>query len=205
MQVITLWYRAPEILLGVKHYSTPVDLWSIGCIFAEMINQKPLFPGDSVRRGGPVWVPLKQRVCCRTLQLSDFGFLFEQEIDELYKIFQLLGTPSEAVWPGVSQLPDYKVGWDAKHSRGARQDPSHAVLSCGTISVRDAGLLPSMAPPGLANGGAGPGYPGCGFAVTAAAVQPCGENHCPGSTAASILSRYAAVTWACYGLVCCNL
>ena len=48
-QVITLWYRAPEILLGIKHYSTPVDLWSIGCIFAEMVNQKPLFPGDSVR------------------------------------------------------------------------------------------------------------------------------------------------------------
>lgn len=49
MQVVTLWYRAPEILLGAKHYSTPVDVWSIGCIFAEMINQRPLFPGDSVR------------------------------------------------------------------------------------------------------------------------------------------------------------
>ena len=48
MQVVTLWYRAPEILLGAKHYSTPVDIWSIGCIFAEMINQRPLFPGDSV-------------------------------------------------------------------------------------------------------------------------------------------------------------
>ena len=49
MQVVTLWYRAPEILLGAKHYSTPVDIWSIGCIFAEMMNQRPLFPGDSVR------------------------------------------------------------------------------------------------------------------------------------------------------------
>ena len=48
VQVVTLWYRAPEILLGAKHYSTPVDIWSIGCIFAEMINQRPLFPGDSV-------------------------------------------------------------------------------------------------------------------------------------------------------------
>lgn len=46
-EVITLWYRAPEILLGAQHYSTAVDLWSIGCIFAEMVNQKPLFPGDS--------------------------------------------------------------------------------------------------------------------------------------------------------------
>ncbi len=50
LQVVTLWYRAPEILLGAKHYSTPVDVWSLGCIFAEMINMKPLFPGDSVCR-----------------------------------------------------------------------------------------------------------------------------------------------------------
>jgi serine/threonine protein kinase len=35
-EVVTLWYRAPEILLGQKQYSTPVDMWSIGCIFAEM-------------------------------------------------------------------------------------------------------------------------------------------------------------------------
>lgn len=49
VQVVTLWYRAPEILLGTKTYSTPVDIWSIGCIFAEMINHRPLFPGDSVR------------------------------------------------------------------------------------------------------------------------------------------------------------
>jgi len=46
-EVVTLWYRAPEILLGARHYSTPVDVWSVGCIFAEMVNQKPLFPGDS--------------------------------------------------------------------------------------------------------------------------------------------------------------
>lgn len=36
-QVVTLWYRAPEILLGCKYYSTAVDIWSIGCIFAEMV------------------------------------------------------------------------------------------------------------------------------------------------------------------------
>lgn len=76
-EVITLWYRAPEILLGSKQYSTPVDLWSIGCIFAEMATQKPLFPGDS-------------------------------EIDELFKIFKILGTPNEALYPGVTSLPEYK-------------------------------------------------------------------------------------------------
>jgi cyclin-dependent kinase 2 len=71
-----LWYRAPEILLGARHYSTPVDMWSVGCIFAEMVNQKPLFPGDS-------------------------------EIDELFKIFSIMGTPNEETWPGVASLPDY--------------------------------------------------------------------------------------------------
>lgn len=75
-EVITLWYRAPEILLGSKEYSTAVDVWSMGCIFAEMANQRPLFPGDS-------------------------------EIDELFKIFQVLGTPTEETFPGVTRLPDF--------------------------------------------------------------------------------------------------
>jgi cyclin-dependent kinase 2 len=76
-EVVTLWYRAPEILLGSCHYSTPVDVWSVGCIFAEMVTQRPLFPGDS-------------------------------EIDELFRIFRLLGTPTEETWPGVTSLPDFK-------------------------------------------------------------------------------------------------
>ncbi|XP_037913357.1 cyclin-dependent kinase 2 isoform X2 [Hermetia illucens] len=46
-EVVTLWYRAPEILLGTKFYATGVDIWSLGCIFAEMIMRRPLFPGDS--------------------------------------------------------------------------------------------------------------------------------------------------------------
>nr|3NIZ_A Chain A, Rhodanese family protein [Cryptosporidium parvum Iowa II] len=44
-EVVTLWYRAPDVLMGSKKYSTSVDIWSIGCIFAEMITGKPLFPG----------------------------------------------------------------------------------------------------------------------------------------------------------------
>jgi len=76
-EVVTLWYRAPEILLGQKEYSLPVDIWSIGCIFAEMAQKKPLFCGDS-------------------------------EIDEIFKIFQVLGTPTESSWPGISSLKEYK-------------------------------------------------------------------------------------------------
>ncbi|CAI7648560.1 unnamed protein product [Penicillium glandicola] len=76
-EVVTLWYRSPEILLGGRQYSTGVDMWSVGAIFAEMCTRKPLFPADS-------------------------------EIEEIFKIFRLLGTPDEEIWPGVTELPDYK-------------------------------------------------------------------------------------------------
>jgi serine/threonine protein kinase len=47
LEVITLWYRPPEILLGDTLYTQSVDVWSLGCIFAEMVTRDPLFPGDS--------------------------------------------------------------------------------------------------------------------------------------------------------------
>lgn len=47
LQVVTLWYRAPDVLMGSRKYSTPVDMWSVGCIFGEMISRRPLFPGSS--------------------------------------------------------------------------------------------------------------------------------------------------------------
>ena len=46
-EVVTLWYRPPDVLLGNKTYGTTVDMWSIGCIFAEMVSGKPLFTGNS--------------------------------------------------------------------------------------------------------------------------------------------------------------
>jgi len=75
-EVVTLWYRPPEILLGCKTYALPVDMWAVGTILAEMVTKRPLFPGDS-------------------------------EIDEIFKIFRVLGTPSEETWPGVTSLQDW--------------------------------------------------------------------------------------------------
>ncbi|VDN29016.1 unnamed protein product [Gongylonema pulchrum] len=46
-EVLTLWYRSPEVLLGSNRYSKAVDIWSVGCIFAELATTKPLFAGDS--------------------------------------------------------------------------------------------------------------------------------------------------------------
>jgi cell division cycle 2-like protein len=45
--VVTLWYRAPELLLECPKYSTPIDVWSIGCIFGEFLTMKPFFPGKT--------------------------------------------------------------------------------------------------------------------------------------------------------------
>jgi cell division cycle 2-like protein len=65
--VVTLWYRAPEILLGGNFYKTSIDIWSIGCIFGELISNEVLFSGKS-------------------------------ELDQLGKIFSLLGTPTSDIW-----------------------------------------------------------------------------------------------------------
>jgi cell division cycle 2-like protein len=46
-EVVTLWYRAPELLLGGTKYSTTVDIWSLGCIMGELLTKEPLFPGKS--------------------------------------------------------------------------------------------------------------------------------------------------------------
>ncbi|WVQ82599.1 hypothetical protein IAT38_004729 [Cryptococcus sp. DSM 104549] len=72
--VVTLWYRSPELLLGAKEYTTAVDMWSVGCIFAELMQGEPLFPG----RG---------------------------EIDQINRIYTLLGRPNAEMWPGYTSLP----------------------------------------------------------------------------------------------------
>ncbi|XP_071817376.1 cyclin-dependent kinase 20-like [Apostichopus japonicus] len=46
-QVATRWYRAPELLYGARKYDEGVDLWAVGCIFGELLNNSPLFPGES--------------------------------------------------------------------------------------------------------------------------------------------------------------
>ena len=48
-EVVTLWYRPPDVLLGSVDYSTAIDIWGVGCIFAEMVLARPLFPGENTR------------------------------------------------------------------------------------------------------------------------------------------------------------
>jgi len=75
-QVVTRWYRCPELLYGSRLYGVGVDMWAVGCILAELLLRVPFLPGDS-------------------------------DLDQLSKIFETLGTPTEEMWPGMTSLPDY--------------------------------------------------------------------------------------------------
>uniref|UniRef100_A0A8C6TE18 Cyclin-dependent kinase 7 n=1 Tax=Neogobius melanostomus TaxID=47308 RepID=A0A8C6TE18_9GOBI len=75
-QVVTRWYRSPELLFGARMYGVGVDMWAVGCILAELLLRIPFLAGDS-------------------------------DLDQLTKIFEALGTPTEETWPGMTSLPDY--------------------------------------------------------------------------------------------------
>ncbi|XP_060491611.1 cyclin-dependent kinase 7 isoform X9 [Panthera onca] len=69
-QVVTRWYRAPELLFGARMYGVGVDMWAVGCILAELLLRVPFLPGDS-------------------------------DLDQLTRIFETLGTPTEEQWPAL--------------------------------------------------------------------------------------------------------
>ena len=72
--VVTRWYRPPELLLHLRHYTTAVDMWGVGCVFGEMFKGRPILMGNS-------------------------------DLDQVQKIFALVGSPTEDNMPGWSLLP----------------------------------------------------------------------------------------------------
>ncbi|KAI2626611.1 kinase-like protein [Hypoxylon sp. NC1633] len=86
--VVTLWYRAPELLLGARTYGAEVDMWSVGCVFGELLAREPLLQGKT-------------------------------EVDELSKIFELCGIPTDDSWPGFRRLPN------ARHLRLPKTSSVH--------------------------------------------------------------------------------
>ncbi|KAH0794191.1 CMGC family protein kinase [Histomonas meleagridis] len=79
--VITLYYRAPELLMGCKHYKYEVDIWSVGCVFYEMMKKEPLF---QCPRNAP-----------------------SQEIAQLEAIFDICGTPNLEEWPEAAEFEKF--------------------------------------------------------------------------------------------------
>ncbi|GMY11580.1 cyclin-dependent kinase E-1 [Fagus crenata] len=84
--VVTIWYRAPELLLGEALYKC--YMWAVGCIFAELMTLKPLFQGA--------------------------------ELDQLDKIFRVLGHPTLEKWPTLANLPHWQQ--DTQHIQGHKYD-----------------------------------------------------------------------------------
>ncbi|BFZ21984.1 hypothetical protein BsWGS_25023 [Bradybaena similaris] len=78
-EVVTLWYRPPDVLLGSTEYSTSLDMWGVGCIFTEMISGQATFPG------------------------------MKDAFDQLNQIFKVLGTPTESSWEGVTKFVNYDL------------------------------------------------------------------------------------------------
>ncbi|RDB20045.1 Serine/threonine-protein kinase ssn3 [Hypsizygus marmoreus] len=86
--VVTIWYRAPELLMGAKHYNKAIDCWAVGCVMAELASLRPIFKGEEAKLDSKKNVPFQR--------------------DQLLKIFEVLGTPDEKDWPGVVDMPEYQ-------------------------------------------------------------------------------------------------
>ncbi|CAB1319880.1 unnamed protein product [Coregonus sp. 'balchen'] len=78
-QVVTRWYRSPELLFGARMYGVGVDMWAVGCILAELLLRLPFLAGDS-------------------------------DLDQLSKIFEALGTPTDSTWPVRDDLLELLQG-----------------------------------------------------------------------------------------------
>ena len=85
--VVTIWYRAPELLLGSRHYTPAVDLWACGCIFGELLALRPIFKGEEAKLDNKKSVPFQKH--------------------QMGKIVEVLGMPRKETWPGLVHQPEY--------------------------------------------------------------------------------------------------
>uniref|UniRef100_A0A8C8C7S1 Cyclin-dependent kinase 8 n=1 Tax=Oncorhynchus tshawytscha TaxID=74940 RepID=A0A8C8C7S1_ONCTS len=85
--VVTFWYRAPELLLGARHYTKAIDIWAIGCIFAELLTSEPIFH-------------------CRQ---EDIKTSNPYHHDQLDRIFNVMGFPAEKDWEDIKKMPEHST------------------------------------------------------------------------------------------------
>ncbi|KAI1081533.1 kinase-like domain-containing protein [Whalleya microplaca] len=84
--VVTIWYRAPELLLGSRHYTPAVDMWAVGCIFAELLSLRPIFKGEEAKMDKKT-VPFQR--------------------NQMQKIVEIMGLPTKERWPHLPSMPEY--------------------------------------------------------------------------------------------------
>lgn len=86
--VVTCWYRAPELMLGSRHYTKAIDIFSVGCIFGELLTYSPIFAAKIDTSQQPARTPYLQ--------------------SQLDKIFSVVGFPTLTTWPELRHMPEYR-------------------------------------------------------------------------------------------------
>lgn len=87
--VVTIWYRAPELLLGSRHYTPAIDMWALGCIFAELLSLRPIFKGEEAKMDSKKTVPFQR--------------------NQMQKIVDIMGMPTKERWPLLAHMPEYQA------------------------------------------------------------------------------------------------
>ena len=85
--VVTIWYRAPELLLGSRHYTPAIDMWAVGCIFAELLSLRPIFKGEEAKMDSKKTVPFQR--------------------NQMQKIVDIMGLPTKERWPLLISMQEY--------------------------------------------------------------------------------------------------
>ncbi|KAM7216402.1 Serine/threonine-protein kinase SSN3 [Rhypophila decipiens] len=85
--VVTIWYRAPELLLGSRHYTPAIDMWAVGCIFAELLSLRPIFKGEEAKMDSKKTVPFQR--------------------NQMQKIVDIMGLPTKERWPLLTSMSEY--------------------------------------------------------------------------------------------------
>ncbi|KAL6771799.1 hypothetical protein ACKKBG_A27845 [Auxenochlorella protothecoides x Auxenochlorella symbiontica] len=119
--VVTIWYRAPEVLLGARHYGSGVDVWAAGCILGELLTLRPLFQGEE--RAG--------------LEHGVF------QADQLQRIFAVMGHPGAGGWADLEALRHWRDNTENVRLRR----PDHGSRSLKQLLWEESPLLRAMPSP----------------------------------------------------------
>jgi cyclin-dependent kinase 8/11 len=85
--VVTIWYRSPDLLLGARHYTPAIDMWAVGCIFAELLSLRPIFKGEETKMDSKKTVPFQR--------------------NQMGKIVEILGMPTRENWKHLGDMPEF--------------------------------------------------------------------------------------------------
>lgn len=112
--VVTIWYRAPELILGSYHYTPAIDLWAIGCIFAELLSLRPIFKGEEAKMDTKKTVPFQR--------------------NQMQKIVEIMGMPTKERWSLITSMPDYPQLSSVRPPSGDHHHHHHSSRSYPTTS-----------------------------------------------------------------------